>query len=224
VEHPCPRCNASVDDSSPFCPTCEAAQVRATTREYSRVPVNVAESASSAVVFAETEPLPSRTTARADAHPELRSALYAGIVAAVLSMIQPGASFILAMPLGGFLSVLLYRRRSMGEEPGPRAGFRLGTFTGLVAFCLLLLIAVGTLAFHPRGDMHADIVQIIQQAQARSPDPQAKQVFDYFLTPQGMAFVMIFGFFFMCILFVLLSGIGGAISASLLRRKGPPRP
>jgi hypothetical protein len=223
VEHDCPRCNASVDDSSPFCPTCEAAQVRATTREYSRAPVSVAESASSAAVFAETGHLPSRTTAKADAHSELRSALYAGVVAAALSTIQP-ASFILALPLGGFLSVLLHRRRSMGEDPGPLAGFRLGAFTGLFAFGLLVLIGAGTLAFRAQGAMHADMVQIILQAQARSTDPQAKQAFDYFLTPQGMAFMMIFGFVFMCILFVLLSGIGGAISASLLRRKGPPQP
>lgn len=174
-------------------------------------------------MFAETGAVQSSIPAKADAHVELRSALYAGIIAAVLSMIQP-ASFILALPLGGFLSVLLYRRRSMGD-PRPRAGFRLGTFTGLFAFGLLVVLtAMATLASHDQGKIHADMVQIVLQAQARSSDPQAKQVFDYFLTPPGMAFMMIFGFVFTCILFVLLSGIGGAISASLLRRKGPPQP
>jgi hypothetical protein len=222
VEHACPRCNASVDDSAPFCPTCEAAQIRATPREYSRGPVGVA-AASSATVFAENGAVQSRVPATADAHAELRSALYAGIIAAALSMIQP-ESFILALPLGGFLSVLLYRRRSMGDDPGRRAGFRLGAFTGLFAFGLLVLIGAGTLAFRAQGTMHADMVQTILQAQARSTDPQTKQVFDYFLTPQGMALMMIFGFVFTCILFVLLSGAGGAISASLLRRKGPPQP
>jgi hypothetical protein len=223
VEHPCPRCNASVDDSSPFCPTCEAAQVRAATREYSRAPVSVAAAASSSTVFADTGPVQSGIPATADAHGELRSALYAGVIAAVLSMIQP-ASFILALPLGGLLSVLLYRRRSFGNDPSPRAGFRLGAFTGLFAFGLLVLIGAGTLAFRAQGAMHADMVEIVRQAQARSADPQAKQVFDYFLSPQGMAFMMILGFVFMCIVFVLLSGIGGAISASLLRRKAPPAP
>ena len=221
MEHPCQRCNATVDDSSPFCPTCEAAQVRAAAKEYSSVPVSVA-AASSTTVFTESAALQSSIPARADAHAELRSAFYAGIIAAALSMIQP-ASFMLALPLGGFLSVLLYRRRSMGDDPRPRAGFRLGAFTGLFAFGLLVVLtAMTTLAFHAQGNMHANMVQIIQQAQARSADPQAKQAFDYFLTPQGMAFMMIFGFAFMCILFVLLSGIGGAISGLLLRRKGPP--
>ena len=223
MEHPCPRCNASVDDTSPFCPTCEAAQVRATPREYTRVPVSVtATPASSSTVFEETAPLLSRTNAAGDDNAELRSALYASIVAAVLSMIEP-ASFILAMPLGGFLSVLLYRRRSMGEDPGPRAGFRLGAFTGLFAFGLLVVLAaMATLASHNEVKLHAEIIQGIQQAQARNPDPQAKQISDYLMTPQGMALVMVFGVVFGCILFVLLSGIGGAISASLLRRKLPP--
>jgi hypothetical protein len=37
-----------------------------------------------------------------------------------------------------------------------------------------------------------------------------------------MAFMLVVGFVFMGVLFVLLSGVGGAISASLLRRKAPP--
>jgi hypothetical protein len=66
------------------------------------------------------------------------------------------------------------------------------------------------------------VIQVIQQAQARNPDPQARQAFEYFMTSQGMALMMVFGFVFMGVLFVLLSGLGGAISASLLRRKAPP--
>jgi hypothetical protein len=34
--------------------------------------------------------------------------------------------------------------------------------------------------------------------------------------------MLVVGFVFMGVLFVLLSGVGGAISASLLRRKAPP--
>jgi len=172
-------------------------------------------------MFAETGAVQSSIPAKADAHAELRSALYAGIIAAVLSMIQP-ASFILALPLGGFLSVLLYRRRSMGD-PRPRAGFRLGAFTGLFAFGLLIVLAaVLTLVSHNEVKLRADIIQDIQQAQAHNPDPQAKQISDYLMTQQGVALIMIFGVVFGCVLCVLLSGIGGAISASLLRRKGPP--
>ena len=61
-----------------------------------------------------------------------------------------------------------------------------------------------------------------RRSERTAADPQARQSLEYFLTPGGMAFLMIFGSAFMCVLFVILSGIGGAISAALLRRKLPP--
>jgi len=45
---------------------------------------------------------------------------------------------------------------------------------------------------------------------------------DYFTTPHGLMVMMILGFIFTGVMFVLLSGLGGSISAKLLRRKGPP--
>ena len=220
VEHPCPRCNSPVDDSSPFCPTCEAAQVLAVPKEYSHSPVTVTVEGTPAFLTAGTFP---NTTRNTNSKAELRAAFYGSIVGAVLSLVQPGASFILALPIAGFLSVLLYRRFSLKREFSAKTGFRLGAISGLFVFGLLIIvIAAGTLAFHSEADTHAQVIQVIHQAQSRNPDPQAKQVFDYFMTPQGMAFMMIVGFVFMCILFVLLSGAGGAVSASLLRRKAPP--
>jgi hypothetical protein len=104
-----------------------------------------------------------------------------------------------------------------------RTGFRLGAISGLFVFGLLMIaIAAETLVLHTEADTRAQVIQVIQQAQARNPDPQAKQAIEYFMTPQGMAVMMIVGFIFMVILFVLLAGVGGTISASLLRRKGPP--
>lgn len=220
VEHPCPRCSSSVDDNSPFCPTCEAAQVLAAPKEYSRSPVTVTVEGTPAFLNAGTF---SKTTGNTNAKAELRAAFYAAIIAAVLSLIQPRGAFILTLPLGGFLSVLLYRRLSIGSEPSLRTGFRLGAISGLFVFGLLVMvIAAGTLALHSEADTHAQVIQVIQQAQARNPDPQAKQAFEYFMTPQGMALMMVIGFVFMVMLFVLLAGIGGTISASLLRRKAPP--
>ncbi|HEX3740017.1 MAG TPA: zinc ribbon domain-containing protein [Terriglobales bacterium] len=220
MEHACPGCNSPVDDNSPFCPTCDAAQVRATEKEYSRPQVSVAVDGNPG--FLNTGQL-RKPRAAVHAHAELRSAFYASIVGAILSMVQPGAGFVLALPLGGVVSVLLYRRLSSGIEPSPRTGFRLGALSGLFVFGLLMvLIAAGTLARHNEGELHEQVVKIVQQAQARNPDPQARQAFEYFLTPQGMTFMMIVGFIFLCVLFVLLSGVGGAVSASLLRRKAPP--
>ncbi len=220
VEHSCPRCNSPVDDNSPFCPTCEAAQVLAAPKVYARSPVTVTVEGTPAFLNARgfAEPTENR-----DAKAELRAAFYSAIVGAVLSLVQPGASFVIALPLAGFLSVLLYRRFSVGTEPSPRIGFRVGAISGLFVFGLLMIvIAAGTLAFHSEADTHAQVIKTIQQAQVRNPDPQARPVFEYFMTPQGMALMMVVGFVFMGVLFVVLSGVGGTISASLLRRKAPP--
>jgi len=220
VEHICPRCNSPVDDNSPFCPTCEAAQVLVQPKEYVRPPVSVGGEGPLTFLEAGTFPKPAGNR---DAKAELRAEFYAAVVGTVLSLVQPGASFVIALPVAGFLSVVLYRRFSLKKEPQPRTGFRLGATSGLFAFGLLMIvIAAGTLAFHNEADTHAQVIQVIQQAQARNPDPQAKPVFEYFMTPQGMALMMVVGFVFMSVLFVLLAGIGGAISASLLRRRAPP--
>jgi hypothetical protein len=45
---------------------------------------------------------------------------------------------------------------------------------------------------------------------------------EYFLTPHGLMVMMVAGLVLMAILFVVLSGLGGSISAALLRRKEPP--
>ena len=63
------------------------------------------------------------------------------------------------------------------------------------------------------------MIEKLQQAAANSPDPQAHQFANYFASPQGMTVLMIFGLVFICVAFVLLAGMGGAISASLARRK-----
>ena len=103
-------------------------------------------------------------------------------------------------------------------------GFRLGAGAGLAGFAMLILLGtIDTfLGFHAQNELRDAMIQVVRQAQSRYADPQARQSLEYFLTPGGMAFLMIFGFAFMCVLFVILSGIGGAISAAFLRRKLPP--
>jgi hypothetical protein len=156
-----------------------------------------------------------------DRQAAVRSALNAGAVAGVLSLIPWG--FILALPLTGFLGVLLYRRRSSAQEPSPGAGFKLGALCGAFGFVIFAaLTAVITLASHAQNEFRGVMMEAVRHAQARNPDPQARQVFDYFTTPQGLIVMLFFGFVFFCVVFVLLSGLGGAISAALLRRKGPP--
>jgi hypothetical protein len=162
--------------------------------------------------------------ARLDARLRMRAALTAGLISAILSSIPVGPAFIFALPLGGFLAVLLYRRWSTAsQEPSSGMGFRLGGLSGLFAFgTFVAVMAIETLAFGGENDLREALVRAVRQAQARSADPQARQLMEYFLTPQGLVWMVVLGLIFLAITFVLLSAIGGAISATLLGRKTPP--
>jgi hypothetical protein len=150
----------------------------------------------------------------------LRAAIYAGLVAAVLASIPLRPAFLFALPIGGVIAVILYRRSAIGLEPSTRFGFKLGALTGLFAFVILLvLLAIGTLAPSGQNELRQTMLQTLKQVQERAADPQSRQMVDYLMTSQGMATIMIASFILLAIFFVLLSGIGGAAAASFFRRK-----
>lgn len=139
---------------------------------------------------------------------------------ALLSILPLG--FLLGFPLAGFLSVLFYRRRTWGVELSPSAGLRLGLLTGVLGFAMLAVLGALNFAVSPAGDkIRQTVIDELHRQQARTPDPQARQIIDYFLTPNGMAVMILASLIVLGIGFVLLAGLGGAFSASLLRRKGP---
>jgi MFS family permease len=155
-----------------------------------------------------------------DRQAAVRSALNAGAIAAVLSLLPLG--FIVALPVAGFLGVRLYRRRSSAPELSTGGGFKLGALCGTFGFAIFtVLTAVNTLAFRAQNEFHSAMIEAVRHAQARNPDPQARQMLDYFISPHGLVVMLVMGGVFICVAFVLLSGVGGAISAALLRRKGP---
>ena len=150
----------------------------------------------------------------------LRAAIYAGAIASLLSTLPLG--FVIGVPLAGVLAVRFYKGRGPSLPVAPALGFRLGALSGLVAFGMLVLVrTITTAVFGGGGELRQAMVERIHQAQAANPDPQAQQIFQYFLTQQGMAVMMILGLVFMCIIFVVLAGLGGLISASVQQRKPP---
>ncbi len=222
MEHLCSQCAATVEDASPFCPSCGASQVRFSVSQESRGAVAVSNptSVNQAVAAHITFPQPQ---VNEDSRATIRAAIYAGLIGAVLSSIPAGPNFILALPLAGFLSVLFYRRWTHGPEPRAAAGFRLGALAGLFGFlAFLVFTAIGTWTFHAEGEIRQAMLEAVRQQQSRATDPQVQHMFDYFVTPQGMMIMMGVGFLMMGIAFVLLSGVGAALGASLLRRKHPP--
>ncbi|MBO0912536.1 MAG: hypothetical protein J2P13_12155 [Acidobacteria bacterium] len=173
--------------------------------------------------FAERSGAHAARLAEGNSRARVRAALYAGMIAAAISTIPRGPSFFLALPFAGFLSVLFYRRWAAGPELRPGSGFRLGALAGVFGFVgFLALTAVGILTSHGQDEVREALIESVRQQQARAVDPQVRQMWDYLTTPPGMALVILLGFLFTAAVFILLSGAGALLSASLLGRKGPP--
>ena len=150
----------------------------------------------------------------------IRAALNAAIVAAILTTLPFG--FIVGMPLGGFLAVYFYRRRSWRAEPTSGAGFKLGAIAGLFASAIFGIVVAAMLTVsNQAAELHRQIIERFHVAESRATDPQQKQVIEFLMTPQALRVEMIVSAVLMAIVFVVLSGIGGAVAASLLHRKGP---
>jgi hypothetical protein len=134
----------------------------------------------------------------------------------------PGLA-ILALPLAGSLSVLLYRRNSSEAEPRPGTGFRLGATTGVIGCVVFVgLKTLSIVAKHAESSLRADAIEAVQRAGSLYSDSQVREMVELLKSPEGLAFYLLLTALVMCVLFVLLSGLGGAISAALLRRKLPP--
>lgn len=87
----------------------------------------------------------------------------------------------------------------------------------------VVLMAADALVSHTGDEIRRQMIEAVHRAQLRSPDLQSRQLMEYFLTQQGMAVLMVLGLILVCIVFVLLGGVGGSLSAGLLRRKDPDK-
>jgi hypothetical protein len=198
-----------VEDGIPFCPQCNAPQIR--------VGGASAEGVSPGEFTASVPNYPSATAIQwSDALP---SAALAGLIAAFLMFIAL-AGFGLGLIGAGVLSVVFYRRRNPAGRVTPAMGARLGAVSGTFGFGIFAVFsALGTLLFHSGGELRAALLDAIAQSAARSPDPQVQKAFEYLKTPPGLALMMGIGMVFLLVAFLILSTLGGAVGAAIMRKK-----
>jgi len=215
VEHACYQCGATVEDGVAFCPQCSAPQIRIAGAETVAHPEGTVEGGRAQPTSYAAAP-PAKGIQWSQALP---ASAIAGVVAAIL-MIIPFGAFGLGMLAAGALSVVLYRRRNPAANLSPGVGARLGAVSGALGFAIFaILTSVEMVVFRSGGQLRAALIEAVQQSAARSSDPQAQQLLEYLKTPQGLALVMVLGLIVMFAAFLVLSSLGGALGAVLLRRK-----
>jgi hypothetical protein len=222
MEHSCDKCGHPVEDGVPFCPHCNAPQIRVAVAEAEAE----APPASAGGVFKAAAPptgeaspgvllgVPSRVIHWPQG---IAAAAVAGLIAGL------GMTFVglLGMLVAGFLAVVFYRRRTHGGRLFARAGARLGAVSGALGFALFSLLTVPTGLF--RTEMSEAWEMFRKYAVDRSNaslQAQAEHWLELLKTPQGVAEALLWVFFFS----IAASAVGGALGGAFLgrnRRKGP---
>jgi hypothetical protein len=218
MEHSCHKCGQAVEDGVAFCSHCGGPQIRVALAEAPAVAM-----LSEAVLSSDHAELSPSVQPASSAvvlwHHALPASAIAAVVAALLmcmGLMVP----ILAMLGAGFLSVVLYRRRTLGGLVKAWTGAQVGAVSGLFSFGMAAIIeAVAVAVMRSGGQVRGKMLEAIEQAASRTSDPQAQQVFDYFRSPAGMAVMMVFVLFFALILFIIVGGIGGALGGVFFGRR-----
>jgi len=223
-----------VEDGVPFCPNCGAPQIRVAIarEEPDTQPVpgtsdsDDAQPAAEAFPAQRSSPADASHSAKYERRVVIFSALAAGLAAGIGSLV-PFVPFItLCMVAAGGIAITLYKRRMPYVSVPARRGFRIGALAGFFGFLLNAVTSVfGMLSAENRGALRDAMQDRLKEALSVNSDPSAQQMVkhlgDMVSTPSGLAAVFAFSLCLFGLLFVLLSGIGGAIGAALFGKKLP---
>lgn len=132
--------------------------------------------------------------------------------------------FPLWMLAGGWLAVVLYRRRSPLLLLSSTIGGKIGALAGLLGFLFFAVftssyLAIQTLVMHQGEQIRAVMRSALDQAAANNHNPQTQALSQWAQTPEGLAVLVAFGMFLFLVAFLLLSTAGGVFAASLGRKR-----
>jgi len=224
VDHPCYKCQTSIDESLPFCPHCGAPQIRvASPDDASQTPPS---SDTSPPVVSPTGWSPSAPVY----HPysiqwELawKGAFLSGLIAAVLTAAPVLSLGCCLWLLGaGALSVFLYQRRLPGAFVTPGMGMRIGAVAGVIGFVATTIWSTFRFATNNQ-EVRTALQEQMDKSIAANPDPRAqdimRQLMNNLNTPQGLATFFVLVLVIMAVVFVVFSAAGGALGASMFARR-----
>ena len=222
MEHPCYKCQTSIDESLPFCPHCGAPQIRVAAPDED--PSQASDAATPQVLP------PSWAPATPAFHPQAvqwelawKGAFLSGLIAAVLTSAPViGMGCCLWLLGAGALAVWLYQRRVPGAFVTPGMGMRIGAVAGAVGFMATTIWSVFRFATNSQ-EFRSALVEQMDKSVAANPDPRAQEIMRQFMnklnTPQGLATFFVSMLVIMAIVFVVVGAAGGALGASMFARR-----
>ncbi|MGD0986558.1 MAG: hypothetical protein ABR874_02025 [Candidatus Sulfotelmatobacter sp.] len=152
----------------------------------------------------------------------IRSCAIAALIAALLM------AFGLMVPLlavlgAAFLAVNLYHRKNPAWLVNARSGAQLGAACGILFFAIAAVVeSAAVTVFHTGGELRKKMLEALEQAAARSNDPQVQAAFDRLKTPEGIALMLVFGLIFLFLLSIAAGSLAGALTGAFLGRRKRP--
>jgi len=161
---------------------------------------------------------PGRNPQAIDWSHGLPAIVLGGVVSAAL-MIFPLGAFGLGMLAAGGLAAFFYHHRAPGSDITSGIGGKLGALSGLVGFGIFTVFAAVVTLLSGTERLRATLLEAVNQSASRTADPNALQAFEYFKTPAGLAIILILGLFFLLVMFLIFSTVGGVLGAAWIRRR-----
>jgi hypothetical protein len=205
-----------MEEKLAFCPACRAPQIKVSTAiPESTEPSDISEDPRSSVQQAPSIAPPASLafTSRIDWKFFFRLGLPLAAVTGMLSVELPPLGLFILLPACLVWTISRYRR----QHPGPLRsgqGARMGAVMALLSFGFFLL----AIAFNP-ARYREMMVTSLHESAARSPDPQAQQVLQWFATPDGMLTFVVIALFTVLIAFLIIGMSSGALAVFFSRNR-----
>jgi hypothetical protein len=223
MEQPCYKCGQAVEEGVPFCPHCGAPQIRVVLAQPPVSPAAFTDAGATAQATAalRSPSVPALTLPLqwSNALQPCALAAFFGALAMVLKLMVP----LIAGVAAGFFAVALYRRRNPDVAVFTGIGARLGALCGF--FCSGMTAILGALRvaiLHQGDEIRRAMLDAVQQAASRYPDPQAQPGLDFMRSSPGLFLMLACLFFFGFLLLLLLGTLGGALGGAILGRRDRP--
>jgi hypothetical protein len=223
MDHPCHKCGNSVEDGKSFCAHCGAPQIRVRLAE---VPAELAAadgSTSQSLAQDDTSGFPGmqHVAFSAPKSSALRPCALAAAIGVALMFLGLNA-FVAALG-AGFLGVTLSQLRNPARSIRSTMGAKLGAFSGLLLFGFsTFLETFVVVALHKGPEIRSQMLDKLQQMAVRYPSPEVGPFLEFVKSAQGFAFMLVGSLLFGLAAFLVLGGIGGAVSAAFVRRRRQP--